>query len=355
MGRCRSTAGPRTDTSGSPKAEADKRARHLHPGTCCRQLVVCGANWFGKEVRETGSCDGDNFVMRCLLGRRIGFAVAATGVVLAAAVPAAARSYAVAPSLFEQGSCMLFGPTEGNRHLRVFIDAGHGGLDPGGIGTTSTGVRIGEAPLNVLVANDAAALLRRRGFSVVLSRTGPHAVARLIKGDVSGGVYTESGEHRELVTRDLCADLAHTNVVIGMDLDAAESPTATGSLTLYNAVRPYADANLRLAQLVQSNVLASLRAAGAPIPDLGVHTDVGYGHLTAADRAYGHLVLLGPFKRGYLDTPTTVPAALIEPLFLTNPAEASLADSRAGQEAIGTGLADAAQQFLPSRKGSSPG
>jgi len=41
-----------------------------------------------------------------------------------------------------------------------------------------------------------------------------------------------------------------------------------------------------------------------------------------------------------------VPAALIEPLFLTNPSEASLADSTAGQEAIARGLANAAEQFL---------
>jgi N-acetylmuramoyl-L-alanine amidase len=40
------------------------------------------------------------------------------------------------------------------------------------------------------------------------------------------------------------------------------------------------------------------------------------------------------------------PAALIEPLFLTNPAEASVADSHAGQKAIGRGLADAVEQFF---------
>jgi N-acetylmuramoyl-L-alanine amidase len=114
-------------------------------------------------------------------------------------------------------------------------------------------------------------------------------------------------------------------------MDAAESASATGSVTLYNAVRPYAAANLDLAQLVQHDVLTGLHEQAASIPNLGVHTDIGYGHLTAADRAYWHLVLLGPFKRGYLTTPTTAPAALIEPLFLTNPAEASLADSRAGR------------------------
>ena len=155
------------------------------------------------------------------------------------------------------------------------------------------------------------------------------------------------GERRELVARNLCADLSHANVVLGIDEDAAADTSVAGSVTLYDAQRPYHSANRRLAHLVQRNVLASLRADGAAVPDLGVHNDVGYGNLAAAGaQAYGHLTLLGPAKRGYLRTPTLVPAALIEPLFLTNPAEASLADTARGQEAIARGLAGAAQQFL---------
>ena len=266
---------------------------------------------------------------------------------LVAAAPLKANSDPVAPSRFEPGSCVLFTPTDGNRHLRVFIDAGHGGIDPGGTGRTSSGQTVSEAPLNLLVAKDAAALLRRRGFSVVLSRSGSNPVARPEPGDFSGGVYTVLGERRELVARNLCADLSHANVVLGIDEDAAAGPGAAGSVTLYDAQRPYHAANLRLAQLVQRDVLASLSADGTAVPDLGVHNDVGYGDLAAAGaQAYGHLTLLGPAKRGYLSTPTLVPAALIEPLFLTNPPEASLADSAAGQEAIARGLADAAEQFL---------
>ena len=190
------------------------------------------------------------------------------------------------------------------------------------MGRTSAGQVVGEARLNVLVATDAATLLRRRGFSVVLSRTGPDAVARPRPGDVVGEPSPRSGSHRDLVARDLCADLAHADAVIGMDFDAAASPGEAGSVTLYDAVRSYAAASLRLAELVQREVVSSLRAKGVVVPDLGVHTDVGFGSaLTLADREYGHLVLLGPAKRGYLNTPTMAPAALIEPLFLTDPPE----------------------------------
>ncbi len=266
---------------------------------------------------------------------------------LAAAAPLKADSYPVASSRFEPGSCVVFTPTDGNRHLRVFIDAGHGGIDPGGTGRTSSGQPVSEAPLNLLVAKDAAALLLRRGFSVVLSRSGSNPVARPQSGSFSGGVYTVLGERRELVARNQCADLSHANVVLGIDEDAAAASDAAGSVTLYDAQRPYRAANLRLAELLQRDVLASLAADRTAVPDLGVHNDVGYGDLVSAGaQAYGHLTLLGPAKRGYLSTPTLVPAALIEPLFLTNPAEASLADSAAGQGAIARGLADAAEQFL---------
>ncbi len=286
--------------------------------------------------------------MRWLPNRRSGVAgLAVIGLGLIAAAPLKAASYPVAPSRFEPGSCVLFTPTHGNRHLRVFIDAGHGGIDPGGTGRTSSGQTVSEAPLNLLVAKDAAALLRERGFSVVLSRSVSNPVARPEPGSFSGGVYTVLGERRELVARNLCANLSHANVVLGIDEDAASAASAAGSVTLYDSQRPYHAANLRLAQLVQRDVLASLSAGGTAVPDLGVHNDVGYGDLASAGaQAYGHLTLLGPAKRGYLSTPTLVPAALIEPLFLTNPAEASLADSAAGQEAIARGLADAAEQFL---------
>ena len=45
----------------------------------------------------------------------------------------------VAAALFSPGACVSFPPTAGDRHQTVFIDAGHGGIDPGATGTTESG------------------------------------------------------------------------------------------------------------------------------------------------------------------------------------------------------------------------
>ncbi len=102
----------------------------------------------------------------------------------------------------------------------------------------------------------------------------------------------------------------------------------------------------------QQDVLGSLCATGASIPDDGVHNDVGSGSaVSSADRADGHLLILGPAKRGYFSSPSLMPGALIEPLFTTNPTEASLADGRRGEEAMAHGIARAAARYLATHGG----
>src|SRR6202041_710597 len=78
---------------------------------------------------------------------------------------------AIDPSYFASGACMSFPPTTGDRHTTVFLDAGHGGLDPGGVGETESGSQIEEADETLPVELDAMGLLRAKGFTVVVSRT----------------------------------------------------------------------------------------------------------------------------------------------------------------------------------------
>lgn len=93
----------------------------------------------------------------------------------------------VAAAGFNPGACVSFAPTSGDRHQTVFLDAGHGGIDPGATGTTGSGATIHEADLTLPVVLDTLPLLRAQGFRVVVSRPGATSVARLVADDISRG------------------------------------------------------------------------------------------------------------------------------------------------------------------------
>ncbi len=285
-----------------------------------------------------------------LTGRRRLLALAGLGTLvligLSAFGSSASGGRPVDPSRFSPGACVAYAPTTGDRHRTVFLDAGHGGPDPGSIGETQNGQRVQEAQLTLAVELDATALLRRHGFRVVVSRTRNTAVTRLTAADMSGGLLTAAGVHADVGARDVCANDAHANALVGIYFDAGSAGNA-GSVTGYDAVRPFAAENLRLAELVQSDVLAALNARGWRIPDDGVQTDTGLGSTTtSAGTAYGHLLLLGPAKPGWFSTPSRMPGALIEPLYITDPFEATIAASRTGQEVIAAGLARALESYF---------
>jgi N-acetylmuramoyl-L-alanine amidase len=253
---------------------------------------------------------------------------------------------AIDPKLFSPGACMAFPPADGDRHETVFLDAGHGGMDPGGAGSTKTGATVKESTVNLAIELDVMAILRAQGYRVVVSRTQDTAVTRLTPGDVDGALLTVQGAFNDVAARDVCANLAKANVLVGIYMDSGE-PWNAGCVTGYDQDRPFSGENQRLATLLQDDVLGAMNAQGWDIPDEGVQPDTGLGSaLTAAAVAYGHLLLLGPAKAGYFGTPSQMPGALIEPLFVTDPFEASIAASVHGQQVIARALAEAIEQYL---------
>jgi N-acetylmuramoyl-L-alanine amidase len=265
---------------------------------------------------------------------------------------ASADGQPVDPALFSPGACVAFAPTAGDRHQTVFLDAGHGGIDPGAVGATENGSSVAEATVNLPIELDTMAILRAQGYRVVVSRTADTSVTRLTPADESGGILTTQGAFADVAARAVCANLAKADVLVGIYMDGGYEGNA-GCLTGYDADRPFSAANLRLATLVQNDVLDAMNARGWQIPDGGVMQDTGLGSATsAAAAAYGHLLLLGPAQPGYFSTPSTMPGALIEPLYVTDPFEASIAVSTQGQQVIAGGIAKAIDQYFASAQSS---
>jgi len=267
---------------------------------------------------------------------------------LGSATPAATP--APKASAFAAGSCRRFPPTHGNQHRTIFLDPGHGGPDPGTSGRTQQGALIEEKTATLAVASDLQTLLRAQGYTVVLSRTQDSSVVRLAAGDLVRGIYTNAGDHRDVVARVECANVMNADLMLSIHFNAYSDPIVGGVETFYDAARPFAGQNLRLAQLVQQDTIAGLAAAGWQIPDRGIATDASDNAPTHTARAaaYPYLLELGPAQAGWLADPSRMPGVICEPLFLTDPIEASIAAASAGQEALAHGFAQAIQAYFAS-------
>ena len=229
------------------------------------------------------------------------------------------------------GTCMSFG---GHSGRTVFLDPGHGGLDPGVVGFTA-GRQVMEKDVTLAVATRLEALLARDGYRVVMSRVSDSTVARLSAADTVAGTLTADAVHRDLVARAACANAAGSAVLLSIHFNAFDDPSVGGTETLYDAARSFAPESKRLAVALQSAVAGALGNQ-----DRGVWTDdqvVGPA-LTPSGSVYGHLIELGPAAAGWVDNPSRMPGALVEPLFLTNPTEARYAADPAGQARLALAL-----------------
>jgi N-acetylmuramoyl-L-alanine amidase len=163
-------------------------------------------------------------------------------------------------------------------------------------------------------------------------------------------VLTNSGVHADALARIACANASKADALVSIHFNAFNDPSVGGQEIYYDDARDFSGASLRLAKLLNAGLQASFAKAGWQVPDRGVLTDASTGNtgLTPEAEAYGRLLELGPSKPGWNDHPTTMPGALVEPFFVSDPVEAEVAQSVEGQRAIASGLKQGLIGFLAS-------
>ena len=240
------------------------------------------------------------------------------------------------------GACMAFAPQGRSGAKTVFIDAGHGGPDPGVVGSVD-GRQVLEKDLTLAVSRRVTAMLTADGYRVVVSRVGDSAVARLADADVVSGALTADAVHRDLVARASCANAAGASALVSIHFDAFDDPSVGGTQTFYDPDRSFAPKSKALATSLQAALVGALNAL-----ERGVSTDdhLVAPALTPSGSVYGHFIELGPAAPGWVERPSQMPGALVEPLFLTNATEARYAASASGQERIASALRAGLETYL---------
>jgi N-acetylmuramoyl-L-alanine amidase len=273
-----------------------------------------------------------------------GTAQAIAGTLKVASSPAVLASQLSIPGA-EAGACMSLPATQAGSGQTVFIDAGHGGLDPGVVGTVA-GHQLLEKDATLSVAARLSDLLRADGYRVVMARTRDSTVLKLSATDSVMGALTASAEHRDLAARAACANAAGASALLSIHFDAFADSSVGGTETFYDSARTFSVESRRLATTLQAALVSALGTS-----DRGVWTDdqLVAPTLTSSGSSYGHLIELGPMAAGWVDNPSLMPGALVEPLFLTNPAEARVATDSAGQQKIAGALEAGLVKYLTHR------
>ena len=180
---------------------------------------------------------------------------------------------------------------------KIFVDAGHGGPDPGAIANGVT-----EQYVNLNVANELARLLRQGGYEVMQYRTTP----------------TENvlpGKNDDLRNRAAMANNWGADYFISIHTNSSPNPAANGFEAYVYRLGSTAE---KLAQSIVNSVVSQLGSK-----DNGVHQ--------------ANFAVL---RR------TNMPATLLELGYLTNPTEALNLNSPAWQKAIAKAIYDGIYRFV---------
>jgi N-acetylmuramoyl-L-alanine amidase len=202
----------------------------------------------------------------------------------------------------------------------VYIDAGHGGIETGAVHVGTDGkVDLIERDLNLRIALKLRALLERNGYGVAMSRetaASPNTPAIDRNND---GRVNNRDEYQAVVDK---AIESKADLFVSIHNNGSTNKEISGTEVWFSPVRAFADKNLLFARLLQSNLVASIRALGYNVVDRGIKDDSNFRVFNG--RAYEIFVLGEADATRFHPRAADVPGALGESLFLSNEADAAM-------------------------------
>jgi N-acetylmuramoyl-L-alanine amidase len=220
-----------------------------------------------------------------------------------------------------------------SRPLRIVIDPGHGGKDPGAVGPNG----LMEKDVTLALGRELARVLEERlGCETRLTRTGDYYLGL---------------ENRTAMANAFGADL-----FISIHANANRSRSARGIETYY-LDRPSDRAARRLAALENAGTEEGLAEVEHILTDVLLTPKINESRVLATaiqgalvariDKEYGSTRDLG-VKRGpfYVLTGAVMPSVLVETSFITHPVEAKRLGDESFQKRVAQAMADGIAAFV---------
>lgn len=216
------------------------------------------------------------------------------------------------------------------RPLTVTIDPGHGGDQVGASHIFPDGTVLQEKALTLRVATRLHVLLQQAGLTVVQTRTTDSEVMPLDGQNINADGSVDLRD--DLQARVDMANNAHSNLFVSMHFDGDANPAIKGTYVLYDPDRPFTSQSETLAQIMDTNLVQAMQAAGYSSDDHGPTPDT-------EQLGGDHYYLLGP-ESDTIARPSLMPAVICEPLFLTNDQDATALLSDAFVDDVAHGYAN---------------
>ncbi len=247
-------------------------------------------------------------------------------------------------------------PANFTRPPVVCLDPGHGGGDRGFTEFFDDGSPdLEEAVLVMQQAWDLEARLKNRGYDVVMTRDTDVAVnadGKDVNKDGRTAAHDPPRSDRnktldEIQARINACNSAHADLLVSIHINGYSTEKPRGYETWFTRERPFGDRNAEFATLAYAHLREQFAKIGYVLPadeERGVLPD-STADVQREHPVFKHFIITGPAIPGVI-TPSSMPGAIVESLFVSNPGDAAVLTSPDGENAIVTAYENAIVEYF---------